>query len=196
MPSLLRQSHKNFSVWICCDPAEPSENEELSKTLADPRFQIITNWRNQVAELCFKGDPNDPLIFCRMDSDDMYGKRLIQTFNEKSIKVLDSGKNFLQPQSGYAYQILNRKIYRWENPSPAFFAVVMRRNQAERMARGPALYHHGHVREKALILNHEPMFCVTLHDVNICNLPRVSWLGEEITDSELETVRAEYGIAA
>jgi hypothetical protein len=196
MPSLLRQTYCGFEVWLHCDPKEKAQNAQLGEVLTDLRFKIVTDWGKHIREFCSKGKPEDPVLFCRMDSDDMYDRFLISHFCDSVDAMRRAGKEYIQPSQGYALNLQNMKIYRWVNPSPAFFAAPLKRQQAMHMAGGRHICHHGRVCEAAYPLNDRPLFCVTLHEHNVCNSPNIGWVKEEIAAAELANARTEYRISA
>lgn len=196
MPSLMRQIHENFKVWLFCDPENPDENSMLCETFPDLRFEIIVDWRKRIDRFKSSGNACDPVMFCRMDSDDAYHSHLLSIFSSEANEAKQNCKKYIQPAQGYCLDFASGRIFQWINPSPAIFATIIKRDESDKMPGGRFIRNHTQVNREALMIDGKPLFAIGLHENNIWNMPNSPWVRKEITGSELETVRAEYGIAA
>lgn len=192
MPSLIRQSQKDFEVWLLCDPARKEENGALAATLKDPRFRVVSDFGHQCTKVQKEGRADDLYLVCRMDSDDAMHRHLISDLVMAVPLALEWSKPYIQARKGYALNIETGRFYIWNNPSPAFFGTLRRRKQ---MARGiaPGICNHSKIAPEAFHLEMPGRFCVGLHRNNILNSPRASWLGRELKEGERDLARLEYG---
>jgi hypothetical protein len=195
MPSLLRQTHREFEVLLLCDPAKKGQNKRLAETLTDRRFRIITDWEDMRRQIYDGGKFDDTIMICRLDSDDMYHPKFIETFIEWEPKATVKNKAFIQAMTGYGLNTQSGAICEWNNPSPPFFAILRKRwTMWKDLPGGQGIAHHGKLETRAFRLSGPELFCVTMHGMNICNRPGVSWVGRAIKGEELERVKADYGI--
>ena len=191
MPSLVRQSFQYFQAFLLCDPTTVEQNAILQSTFNDSRFQIINGSLYQLIDQLYVEDcPDDLIVCCRIDSDDMYHPNLLMEFFRRLGEVKD-GKIYIQPMHGYALNILTQKVYRWVNPSPAFLCCPAQRRDLKSSI-DVIWCDHGQVAAKSVHITRQPMFCVTLNGLNVFNTADCSWVGEEIVGNELDQVKRDY----
>ena len=201
MPSLLRQTYQNFRVILLCDGSKRDEWDNLIETLPQDRniFGLLgtEHWNEWREMLLDNGDEYDRIMFCRLDSDDMYHFTAINKFVVAVREKDRKGKTHIQAMKGYGYDLVSRTVHRWANPSPPFFCVVVDRRDLEKDLSGSmGIAHHGKLGRRAYRIQDEALFCVTINGTNICNRSSVPWKKERIEGSELDLVRKDYGLNA
>lgn len=200
LPSLLRQTCPDFEVWLLCDidPSLAWQVRELEATLPDhggaiagPRFRAVTDWAGQASLV--HGD-GGPVTICRLDSDDMAHPLLVGLLDSCGSAAVATGRRYVQAAEGYILDVGTRRLRRFVNPSPAFFAGVF--SSAECVAGLPCgpdvCINHSRVAREALRLVGVPLFCVTLSGTNISR--QAAWAGDLVEGPELERARKDYGL--
>lgn len=198
MPAFQRQTWDDFEVWLLCDPAQPGQGAALAGTLGDDRrFRIVTDFVREKERIYLSYPGRTRIVMARCDSDDLCHPNLLQAFADTASV---SRKPCYQAMDGYAMDLATGTLYRWENPSPPFFAVGLR---AVDLALGHPqgdihlAANHGDVAATSLNISRgRPLFCVTLGGGNIFNSTAASWLGPEIVGDELARARADFGLEA
>lgn len=196
VPSLCRQRHTDFDVLVMCDPKETEQNERLARTFPDPRFHVVSEWKKFRETISRIGLPGEKVLFCRIDSDDMYHRNTIHNFIEAIPEAWVVDRRYIQAMSGYCLIVETGKIHRWNNPTPPFFCAIRTRAELRReFPAGPGIVNHSTLASDSYHLKDEPLFCVTVNGSNICNRTSVAWIGEEIHGAEEFKVRKDYGIS-
>jgi len=187
MASLLRQTHGQFEVWLLCDPALDRWNRELAATFPDDRFQVVCDSHTVAARM----SGADQYIFARIDSDDVYGDDALATYASAATDMGD--KRYVQCEEGWVFDEQSGRIWEWNNPSPAFFALVTGPDGLDTYH--PHLAHHGRIRPESVEIIGRRMFVVICHGGNVCNRPRGRWVGQEMRGAQRDAVAEEFGLA-
>lgn len=184
--SLLRQSLRDWECWLLCSAAHHRFTNPLEGFLPDDRFHVVYNAAAEIARVA----GHDRYVIARLDSDDMYGRDVLETFVAHALDM-PAGKTHVQLEEGWCYDERDGRLYVWQNPSPAFFCRVQGPEWIR--ARNPGLGHHGKIRPVSVEVM-GPRFCVVLHPTNISNCIEGPWIGPEVTGPAKGAVLAEYGL--
>lgn len=195
MPTLIGQSHPDFTAYVLCDPTTTEQNETVLATLTDRRFRLIagSGVYQVIDELSKEDGPEDLFVCCRMDNDDMWHRNLLTEFVAALPRAARQRRSYVQAAKGYALDVSTQTIYHWNNPSPSFLGFICRRN-ALRDSICPIWRDHGAIASLAVSINSRPLFCVTINGLNVWNTIDCPWVGPVVTGTELDQVKADYGL--
>lgn len=186
-PSLLRQTHDDFDVWLLCDPKLRKFTRWMEDAFPDTRFRVVYDWN--AASVAVAADKPDRIILARLDNDDALAADALATYHTAADELGD--KNTIQLADGWVWDREKGILYESANPSPAFMAMVggweIMKN------RFPAMGNHSKAQFTALRIPGK-LWLMCCHGNNVCNRPYGAWVGREVTGTEKEAVLAEYGI--
>lgn len=190
LPSLQRQTHEDWVALLFCD-------YDLDRPIFDSGDKRVLWTPGYPDELCaVAGEvPAETGYVMRMDSDDMLAAKAIETLIEHAPRLIrpPEGPLYSQLDTGAAYHPASDTVYSWPNPSPPFYGRLWDMSSG----RIPEFGHHMKDRELARpIKTDDPMFCVVLHDLNICNKPSAQWCQPMLSAAREARTRELFGLPA
>lgn len=186
-PSLLRQTHQDYVVWLWCDPKLRDLTRWMETSLPDKRFRVTYDWNAD----CRNVARNKPerVVIARIDNDDAYAADALETYHAA---IPDLGeKNTIQLAEGWVWDHNRNVLFESANPSPAFMAIVG--NWAMVAKKFPNMGNHSRAQFTAhRIPGHK--WLMVVHGNNVCNRAHGDWVGRKVTGDERQLVLTEYGI--
>lgn len=186
LPSLQAQSCGDWQAWLRCDPELSRLTEPMARVLerTEPRCRVVYDTPAAAAELAAARP--DPLIFGRLDSDDLLHPQALARWSAESPGLVQFG-------FGYALDHATGRLFEWNHPSAPFIARV---GDWRMLHKGlPHLGgNHGRAHRIARRIDDGRWYMVVLHGGNLCNVLRAPWLGPQLIDEHRSAVLAEFGM--
>jgi hypothetical protein len=122
VPSLLRQTDRDFRIWLDCRPG--SENELAPHHAALAAAGVTSTFdrgRRLLADIFAR---HGAAYFTRIDSDDMYAPDAVEL-----IRALQREAGASQFHGGYVYEAATGRVFRVMRKSPPFYTLRFERGE-------------------------------------------------------------------
>jgi hypothetical protein len=156
LPSILQQKYDDFLYIVLMDPKSKEKVDGLM-----PKEDSRVLYVYEDSEVLDKLKSYDEIVYALIDSDDMY------SIDAGEIMMAEKNKEWMYFKYGYAYDILNKKLYGYDTiGSGPFFAHRFNPKNMKHFDREKR--HPTH----PAVINFKPQqlpdnnFCVSIHDIN------------------------------
>lgn len=186
LPSLMRQTHEDWEAWLLCDPSLASLH-----FLQRPASGVIKVYNTREAARRI----DEAVFLMRIDSDDMLAPDALAEMVHLARYRNPSDRPFVQLDHGVAWHEPTETLYRWVNPSPPFYGLIVTGEDVFEKRDLPGLGHHGEARARARVFeSDDPSFCVVLHGANISNSKDGSWVRGTIEGDRRAEIMRRFGL--
>jgi hypothetical protein len=184
LPSLQAQTEPSWQAWLCYDPAIRDPIVDHVRFLAEPRVRMVHDLPAAARSLA--ASPPEPLIFMRLDSDDLLHPGALARLCAELPGLVQFGY-------GYMVHLPGGDVYEWNHPSGPFIARIGDSGMC--LAGQPDLGgNHMQVRKLARRIADRRWYTVLVHGRNLCNTTERPWVGRQLAGKDRDRVLDEFGV--
>ena len=142
VPSLLRQTDKDFRIWLDCRPGSEPELKDCRLPLCEANVWCTFDRGRGLLELL---EDVSHVIEIRVDSDDMLAPNIVEQakalhLTQRAVMEPDRPGGFEEVDAiswhhGYVWLVGSNRFYRQTHPSPPFYSQRLERRGGELVAR-------------------------------------------------------------